>query len=57
MQNNRGYAPGLAWVRYNQRLALYHGDMITEAPSFLFPIMNIRGCNAENVINQRQLQL
>ena len=67
MQNNRGYALGLAWVKYNQRLALHHGDMITKAPSFFVSLVDstihrcsyydIRGCNAENVINQRQLQL
>jgi hypothetical protein len=28
VQNNRGYAPGLAWVKYNQKLAFHHGDMI-----------------------------
>ena len=32
-----GYAPGLAWVRYNQNLAFHHGDTIIKAPSFMFP--------------------
>ena len=30
-----GYAPGLVWVRFSQRLAFHHGDMIIKAPSFL----------------------
>ena len=34
VQNNRGYAPGLAWVRYNQKLAFHHSDMIIKASSF-----------------------
>ena len=29
-----GYAPGLVWVRYNQKLAFHHGDTIIKAPSF-----------------------
>ena len=28
MQNNRGYAPELAWVKYNQKLAFHLRDMI-----------------------------
>ena len=28
MQNNRGYAPGLVWVKYNQKLAFHLRDMI-----------------------------
>ena len=34
VQNNRGYAPGLAWVRYNQKLTFNHGDTVIKAPSF-----------------------
>ena len=30
-----GYAPGLAWTRYNQGLAFHRRDTITKAPSFL----------------------
>ena len=30
-----GYESGLAWVRFNQRLAFHHGDTIIKAPSFL----------------------
>ena len=30
-----GYASGLAWVKYNQKLAFHRGDTITKAPSFL----------------------
>ena len=35
MQNNRGYAPRLTWVRYNQKLAFHRGGPIIKAPSFL----------------------
>ena len=28
MQKSRGYAPGLAWVKYNQKLALHLRDKI-----------------------------
>jgi hypothetical protein len=34
VRNNRSYAPELAWVRYNQKLALHHNTII-RAPSFL----------------------
>ena len=34
MQKSRGYAPGLAWVRFNQKLAFHLGDTIIETPSF-----------------------
>ena len=34
MQNNRGYAPGLACVKYNQKLAFHLRDMIH---STIFP--------------------
>ena len=33
VQNNRGYAPGLAWVRYNQG-SFHLGGMIIKSPSF-----------------------
>jgi hypothetical protein len=33
VQSNRGYAPGLTWVKCNQKLAL-HPDPIIEASSF-----------------------
>jgi hypothetical protein len=36
VQNNRGYAPGLAWVRYNQKLAFHRDDMIIKAPPFRY---------------------
>jgi hypothetical protein len=29
-----GYAPGLAWVRFNPELAFHHGAKISKAPSF-----------------------
>ena len=28
---NRGYAPGLAWVKYNQMLAFHHDDTISKS--------------------------
>ena len=31
MQQSRGYASGLTWVRFNQKLALYYGDMISKS--------------------------
>ena len=31
MQKSRGYAPGLAYVRFNQKLAFYHGDTISKS--------------------------
>ena len=31
MQNNRGYAPGLAWVTYNQKLVFHLGDTISKS--------------------------
>jgi len=31
VQNNRGYAPGLAWVTYNQKLVFHLGDMISKS--------------------------
>ena len=30
-----GYAPGLAWVIYNQKLAFHRGGTIIKATSFL----------------------
>ena len=41
VQNNRGYAPGLAWVRYNQKFAFHRGDPIIKAPSFLLLQMTL----------------
>jgi hypothetical protein len=35
VQNNRDYAPGLAWVRFNQKLAFHHDNTIIKTPSFL----------------------
>ena len=32
VQNNRGYAPELAWVRYNQ-VSFHLGGMIIKSPS------------------------
>ena len=67
VQNNRDYAPGLAWVRYNKKLAFHHGDMIIKAPSFLLlrstprsiivPIIIYVDATQKNVINPRQPQL
>ena len=34
MQKSRGYALGLALVKYNQKLAFHHGDTIIKTPSF-----------------------
>ena len=31
MQINRGYAPGLAWVTYNQKLVFHLGDTISNS--------------------------
>ena len=31
MQNNRGYAPGLTWVTYNQKLVFHLGDTISKS--------------------------
>ena len=31
MQKSRGYAPGLAWVTYNQKLVFHLGDMISKS--------------------------
>ena len=31
VQKSRGYAPGLAWVRYNQKLAFHHCDTISKS--------------------------
>ena len=36
-----GYAPGLAYVRFNQRLVFHCGDTITKAPSFLLLQMTL----------------
>ena len=30
MQKSRGYAPGLAWVKYNQKLVFHLGDTISK---------------------------
>ena len=30
MQKSRGYAPGLAWIKYNQKLAFHLGDAISK---------------------------
>ena len=38
VQNNRGYAPGLAWVKYNQKLAFHLRDMI---PSTIFSATSV----------------
>ena len=37
-----GYAPGLAWVIYNQKLAFHRGGTIIKAPSFLLLQMTLR---------------
>ena len=31
MQNNRGYAPRLSWVTYNQKLVFHLGDTISKS--------------------------
>ena len=31
VQKSRGYPSGLAWVRFNQKLAFYHSDMISKS--------------------------
>ena len=31
MQKSRGYAPGLAWVTYNQKLVFHLGDTISKS--------------------------
>ena len=31
MQNNRSYAPGLAWLRFNQKLTFHHDNTITKS--------------------------
>ena len=31
VQKSRSYAPGLAWVRFNQKLAFHHGNMISKS--------------------------
>jgi hypothetical protein len=66
VQNNRGYAPGLAWVRSNQKLAFHIGDTIIKAPSFLLPLdgsmihhrsyYDMRECNRRDVNNPRKSQ-
>ena len=62
VQNNRGYAPGLAWVRYNQKLAFHRGDMIlrtilsilqmTHDPSLF--LLGYTWMKCRDVINQLQ---
>ena len=34
---NKGYAPRLACVKYNQKFAFHHSDTIIKASSFLLP--------------------
>ena len=31
MQKSKSYAPGLAWVKYNQKLAFHLGDTISKS--------------------------
>ena len=30
MQKSRGYAPGLVWIKYNQKIAFHLGDTISK---------------------------
>ena len=61
---NKGYAPGLAWVRFNQKLAFHHGDTISKNTISLAtlddsvihrrPYYDMQCDAMQEVINQRQ---
>ena len=51
MQQSRGYAPGLAWVKYNQKLAFHLRDMI---PGTIFSATPVDPIDPSSFLNDMQ---